>query len=126
MTSPADAPHVLLVDDDALIQRSLARLLGRRGYRVTVAGDGTACLEALRGDPSIAVVLLDLSLGDISGEELLGMSLELRPELPVIILSGYVEDPSRLSLARAIAAKPIQSDALIELVQKVLAGEPVG
>jgi CheY-like chemotaxis protein len=126
-TAPdASAPHVLLVDDDPLIQRSLARLLGRRGYRVTVAGDGDTCLGHLRGDASIAIVLLDLSLGDVSGEELLAQGLELRPELPFIILSGYVEDPSRLSRARAIASKPIQSDALIELVRQVLAGEPVG
>ena len=115
-------PHVLLVDDDALIQRSLARLLSRRGYRVTVHGDGAGCLAALEADPSVEVVLLDLSLGDMSGEEILAAGLALRPTLPFIILSGYVEDPSRLSKARAIASKPIQSDALVALLDEVLRG----
>lgn len=85
--------HVLVIDDDVYIGNMLEELLTREGYRVTRAYSGTEALLVLEGGrPDL--VLLDLMLPGLSGEELL-------PRIkgaPVIVVSAKVDTESKISL----------------------------
>lgn len=83
-----EQPHLLLVDDDETFTRVLARAMGRRGLRVSVANsadEGLALAE--RDTPDYAV--LDLKMDGDSGLVLLPKLLALDSEMRVVILTGY-------------------------------------
>lgn len=85
--------HVLVIDDDVYIGNMLEELLTREGYRVTRAYSGTEALLVLEGArPDL--VLLDLMLPGLSGEELLPHI----KDVPVIVVSAKVDTESKISL----------------------------
>lgn len=79
---------LLLVDDDPVFCRLMARQLTAYGHEVKVAGNGQAALEAVAGG-GVARVVLDLKLGDESGLALLAGLRRQWPWLPVVVLTGY-------------------------------------
>src|SRR5438552_16066157 len=79
--------NVLLVDDDALLRRSTARLLRQAGHRVEEQPDGEAALQAL-SKSNYDVVLTDLSMPRLDGLELLRRIRAFDSELPVILVTG--------------------------------------
>jgi CheY-like chemotaxis protein len=120
---PLDAP-ILLVEDDPQSRRALAELLCRAGFRVEVTTDGALALAALdRVRPSL--ILLDLLMPGLDGLEFV-RRLRARPEgdvknLPVVVISGVVDDPERLAQLSELhvhdhVPKPINFDNLLELV----------
>jgi DNA-binding response OmpR family regulator len=91
----ADGPLVLLVDDDAAIRRSVAVGLELEGFRVVSASGGRAALEAIeRVRP--AVVLLDLTMPDLDGLEVLRRLRGDGEEIPVCVLSARDEVDDRV------------------------------
>jgi DNA-binding response OmpR family regulator len=90
-----DAPTVLLVDDDAAIRRAVAEGLELEGFRVVGASGGRAALDALaRTDP--AVVLLDLTMPDLDGLEVLRRMRAGGQDVPVCVLSARNEVDDRV------------------------------
>jgi len=115
--------RLLLIDDEALVGRSLARLLTHHGHRVTVslsAADGLARYAEV--DPD--VVLLDLDMPGIGGRECLSRLLAEHPTARVVFLSGHHEpkhgDPESLGGARGFLHKPCDAAALIGAVMTAL------
>ena len=104
---------VLFVDDEEILRTVTAQALTRRGYVVHSATDGTAALELFQEVPSIDVVVTDMSMPGMSGAELIGLLREHRPDLPVVLCSGYVE-AAGLSAAEVSSylAKPFTFDEL--------------
>src|SRR5688572_32205823 len=95
-TNPPSAPdascHVLLVDDDASVQRLYARALRRVGYEVTTAGDVTGGLGVVRdAGIDIDVVVTDMALPDGTGIDVLDAVRAERPAVPVIFVTGSTE-----------------------------------
>jgi DNA-binding response OmpR family regulator len=87
-------PHILAVDDDEEIRELLFEFLTREGHRVTLAATGAEMVASLeQGSPDL--VLLDLRLPDGDGLSCLGR-LRAESRLPVIILSGKVDDVDRI------------------------------
>jgi DNA-binding response OmpR family regulator len=85
------SPHVLLVEDDETIGRSLARALESQGYTVTWAPDGAAARAALtRAAPDL--VLLDLGLPDVDGVDLCREVSTAAPTLPIVMLTARHEE----------------------------------
>lgn len=86
--------HILAVEDDEQVQELLSDYLSHEGFRVTVAATGAAMTAVLAADP-VDLILLDLRLPDGDG---LALVRQLRSEsqLPVIILSGKVEEVDRI------------------------------
>jgi DNA-binding response OmpR family regulator len=80
--------RVLIVDDEAELVGALAERLRLRGFEATGATSGEAALAHLVAAPC-DVVLLDLKMPGLGGLEVLRRIRERRPELPVILLSGY-------------------------------------
>jgi response regulator NasT len=118
--------RVLVVDDEELLLRSLARLLSRAGFEVvshlTVA-DASAALQA---DPEIDVVLTDLKLGLTSGLDLIPVALSSRARPGVIVFSGAAAmedvDAALAAGAAAVIRKPVHPSELIAAIEAVVAG----
>jgi PAS domain S-box-containing protein len=106
MPAAGAGQHVVVVDDDAVVVNMVQALLQRLGYRVTVASTPHDALEAVRTDPAqVDAVITDYSMPECSGLELARHLRALRPDLPVVISSGYVnEDLRRSAAADGIAA----------------------
>jgi len=92
-----DAWRMLVVDDDPVYVQTLARSLRRRGHAVDVAMEGAAALTAVESAPYDAVVL-DLRLATESGLQLIAPMKAARPELRILLLTGYA------SIATAVEA----------------------
>lgn len=83
--------RVLLVDDDDLVRRSLAELIAAGGHRVETAPDGASALRSLEAGASADLVVLDLNMQGLDGAETLTRLRSLRPELPVLLVSGFLD-----------------------------------
>lgn len=93
------ASRVLLVDDEAIVRRSVERMLARLGLTVLVAKDGEQALELhARHADEIGLVVLDLTLPGISGVEVLRELNARAPALPVILATGYSSEALRREL----------------------------
>jgi CheY-like chemotaxis protein len=83
---------VLLVEDEEGVREVVSRMLERLGFHVLSAEDGIAALEALdHGDAVVTAVLLDLSMPRMGGSDALRHIRERRPDLPVVLMSGYTQ-----------------------------------
>jgi two-component system, response regulator RegA len=117
--------RVLVVDDDEDFAGALARALTRRGFQVKTASDTSGALECAREFmPDQAV--LDLRLADASGLEMLQPLLDLRPELLVVMLTGYGSIPTAVAAVRAGARDYLTKPVDIERLVRVLRGESMG
>jgi DNA-binding response OmpR family regulator len=118
-------PHVLLVEDSALVTDALRVLFEGTGHRVSVAADVSAAVAACRAGP-VDVMLLDLSLGSEDG---LDVMVELRggPDEPRVTFAMTGHDDSR-TRARCLAAgcrevlvKPVPARELVRVVDGAVA-----
>src|SRR5439155_10843381 len=116
---------ILVVDDEPGL-RVLARTgLKRLGFDVLVAESGEQALEILRGGgQAIDLVLLDLSMPGLSGERVLRAIRGFKPELPVVIASGYATVESQTAWnaagAQGFVAKPYRIQDVAGKVRDVL------
>jgi len=79
---------VLVVDDEERFRNTLGKLLTAQGMVVTIAGGGEEALEILRGAPH-DIVLLDVKMPGMSGQQTLLEIKKLDPDIEVIILTGH-------------------------------------
>ncbi len=104
------AGRILLVDDEDIVLEMGKASLERHGYEVIVAASGPAALRVFRREPSrFDLVILDLSMPGMGGEEVLPELKRIRPEVRVVISSGYSQDD---------AMKHFQSFSGIGFIQK--------
>lgn len=83
---------VLVVDDDAVIRKVAKAILERFGYQVLLAENGLEALEIFEQmQEQIALVILDLTMPMMNGEEALRQIQVMRPGVPVLLSSGYNE-----------------------------------
>jgi PAS domain S-box-containing protein len=82
---------VLVIDDEAVVRNFAEVTLNEAGYRAIVAESGEQGLEFVRNRSEISLVLLDMSMPGMGGREVLEELTVLRPQLPVVICSGYSE-----------------------------------
>jgi DNA-binding NtrC family response regulator len=110
---------VLLVDDDERFRKFAANLLEKKGFIVDSATNGAEALMKVRDDET-DVVVLDLRLPDIDGNEVLRNIKIIKPELEVIILTGYGTMRSALLAMRdevfEYLTKPCGVDLLAETI----------
>jgi signal transduction histidine kinase/ActR/RegA family two-component response regulator len=88
-------PTVLMVEDDALVQSVAAPALEHAGFRVVVARDVNAALEALAREAGVDIVFSDIVMpGGRSGVDLANELRRRRPSLPVVLATGYADVPA--------------------------------
>src|ERR1035438_2214610 len=91
--------HVLLVDDDELIQGSVPETLRSLGHITTSATSGDEALTKLQGGLSPDVVLLDMNMPGLGGAETLSRLRELLPTVPVLLATGRVDQTALALIA---------------------------
>jgi CheY-like chemotaxis protein len=119
---------ILIVEDDGLVARHMARILRGAGHTPILASDGRSALLEASDRPDL--VLLDLGLPDVPGEELL-RHLKKRPEtagIPVIVVTGKTEAAAQLKttskeIVSDILLKPVSGSQLCQAVDTALAGQ---
>jgi CheY-like chemotaxis protein len=119
-TSPG---KLLLVDDESSLVDLLKRYLERMGFVVDACTDPVAALELVK-QPGNAYALLvtDLTLPGITGEELILRAREWQPDLPALLTSGY---PYQQHLPRtAFLQKPFLPKMLAETIESLMQGRP--
>lgn len=117
-------PVALLVEDDALVSRSIGSLLERHQIQVVTAADGQEALDLIdRTD--FDIVLLDLMLPDVNGFQFLrALRHTEQDDLPVVVVTSRT-DPVNHFWARRLGAmeyieKPVDNDYLMEVVDRCL------
>lgn len=116
---------LLLVDDDESVLRGLKTALERIGYRVTATTRSPEALEIFRAHPQdFDLVLTDQSMPDRTGLELAGEMLKIRPDIPVILFTGFSEGvgekEAKEAGIREFILKPIHTAEIAEVIRKVL------
>ena len=116
---------VYVVDDDPAIRRSLERLLATADFRVVSYATPMEFLEAAAGVPAGCVVL-DLRMPKMNGLDVQARLLTMRPDLPIIVVTGQGDVQSAVRAMKAGAVdfieKPYSDDSLIVSVESAVAG----
>ena len=125
LTPRMTGSRLLVVDDELAIRSILQRRLEKEGFEFLEASDGLEAIEAFKEHKdSIDCVLLDLSMPKLGGEEVCRELLALRPDLPIIIMSGHAAEDVLARLEGASISgtlqKPFCSQDLVETVNKAV------
>ena len=114
-------PRLLCVDDDSAFRQFYKDLLGSYGYEVTVAANAKQALKAFLNG-KVDAVLTDLEMPDMTGAELAARLKRLRPDLPVLLVSGSERvqgtPPAGVD---ATVAKGTPSSKLVDQIELLLA-----
>lgn len=112
--------HILLVDDQRSLRRSLALMLENAGFQTDEAADGPAALAKLRQTP-FDLVVTDLRMDGMSGIELLKEAKRTWPDLPMIVITAYGSIESAVEAMRLGAfdylSKPFSEADIVEKIQ---------
>jgi CheY-like chemotaxis protein len=117
---------ILVVDDESAIRRLLVQVLASLGYRIESVANGELALRILEDDPEIEMVLTDLSMPGLQGQDVAEWVLRRRPDVIVVCMSGSPDDAdgrlSRMVERRLITflPKPFLPTQVIRLVQRLL------
>ncbi|HTR87209.1 MAG TPA: ATP-binding protein [Reyranella sp.] len=111
---------LLFVDDDFLIGLSTASLLEDLGHNVIRASSGPDALEVLRSNRSIDLLITDYAMPGMTGLQLAEQARALRPELPILLATGYADVPVASQLELPRLSKPYQQRQLAEQVSTLL------
>jgi DNA-binding NtrC family response regulator len=112
--------RLLIVEDEAPLRDLLRRYLERAGYETETFASAEDALRRFEAEPqSFSLVITDLALPGLSGEELIDRMRAIQPELRVLILSGY---PHATTHPRtSFLQKPFLPKALVEAIERALA-----
>lgn len=115
--------RILLVEDETFLREVVAEYLQESGYEVEAVGDGDAGLGVLQSDADIDVLVSDIRLPGLSGYELAAAGRALRPELKLILMTGYAPSlPADLERAVfRVLQKPFPVNSLAGLVDAAMA-----
>ena len=120
MAAPAT---VLVVDDDRANLESVARIFQHEGMTPLTASDGQEALELLRR-PEVAVLVTDLMMPGMDGQELLAAARTVRPDVEVVLMTAYGTVEAAVHAMKDGAydflTKPLKRHALVKTVEKAL------
>jgi two-component system cell cycle sensor histidine kinase/response regulator CckA len=124
--STTQTPLVLVVDDEPPIREMERRILEKRGYRVIEAPGGAEGVAILKDGKSIDLLIADLDMPDIPGEEMVRQIRGARPDLKVLYVTAHIDRlldvRATLWEGEAFLDKPFTSKGLEEAVALLLYG----
>ena len=115
--APDTSLRIILLDDDSMIRDVISRQLRKRGLRVEVCANAAQTMAALEGPEAVDLLLTDFSMPDVSCDRLITRVHQRRPDLPVIILTGFPMD------AAAVLERYTGSGLLSLLCKPAAAGD---
>ncbi len=122
---PKGTETILLVDDEDAVIWTEKQMLERLGYKVISRTDSEDALKTLKADPDgFDLIITDMTMPKLTGKQLTRECIKIRPDLPVIICTGFNEKtknrtPEELG-ARSLLKKPISISQMARTVRKVL------
>jgi CheY-like chemotaxis protein/PAS domain-containing protein len=116
------AERIMVVDDQPGVSSYLNILLSEAGYQVSVFNNPIEALTILRRSPaSTDLIITDQQMPDLSGDAIIQAMGQLRPQLPIILCSGYSDDEwSTSGRAIEIIRKPVDPEALFASLNRLL------
>ncbi|HEY8610046.1 MAG TPA: response regulator [Roseomonas sp.] len=114
-----DPVRVLVVDDDATVREVTAGFLAELGHDTVEAEDGPAALRVLESDPSVRLMVADFAMPRMTGAELSERARAMRPDLPILLVTGYAE-LTALAADIPVLHKPYRQADLAEQVAALL------
>lgn len=112
---------VLLVDDEELIRGTVLNLLEVMGHQVEAVDGGAEALRRFENGLSADLVILDVNMPGMDGVETLTRLRALRPDLPVLLATGFVDDRIPTILARSGHVRLLKKPFKMSELQQVLA-----
>jgi DNA-binding response OmpR family regulator len=115
--------HILIIDDEATLRQTMARILQREGFEVTTASNGTEGLTLIN-EHGFDLVFLDIRMPDANGLDLLKTVHAGHPDLPVILFTAQPDLNSAMEAVRSGATdyllKPLKPELVIERTNTIL------
>jgi CheY-like chemotaxis protein len=126
----AGSGTILVVDDEELVRQTARQALERSGYEALVAENGEAAIELFAARVAgVRLVLLDMTMPVMSGEETFARLREIRPDVPILVSSGFNEREAARRFGEHVLAgflqKPYTAGTLIDRIQRAL-GDSAG
>lgn len=123
--------RVLYVDDDPLMSQMVDRMLTRARFKVKVVNDPQVAIEVLRENPhEFDVLVTDYNMPGLTGLQVIEAARELREDLPVILLSGYVSDQLCQACTQQgvgfVMEKQKSLEELRRVIEHALEAQPTG
>ena len=122
---PGGKESILIVDDEEMLATLTGKILAQLGYVITTKTSALEALAAFRTSPDdFDLIITDYTMPQLTGTELAGRILEIRPDMPIILCTGHSErvtetTAEEMGIAR-FALKPLDRSQLAELVRSVL------
>ncbi|MCB0296069.1 MAG: response regulator, partial [Calditrichaeota bacterium] len=121
--------RILLVDDEVPLVKVGQQILSQLGYQVTAETRSTAALATFSADPrQFDLLITDHTMPDMTGIELAQKVLAIRPELPVILVSGFSEigtqEQARQLGVRDFLTKPVPTRDLVQAIRRIFDKTP--
>lgn len=115
--------HILIVDDEPLIRKSLNEILRLEGYKVSMAASGNEALERLKQD-TVNIVISDIKMPGIDGVELLKVLKKENPKISVILITGHGNIETAVEAMKLGAfdyiTKPLLDNEIKIIIQKII------
>jgi two-component system, cell cycle sensor histidine kinase and response regulator CckA len=115
---------IVVAEDAEPIRKMVCAMLGQAGYRCLEAGDGREALDLITAAPeAVDLLLTDVIMPHLGGIELSRRVARVKPDIRILFMSGFSDDPIVRSLERARAvflAKPFTATLLLEKVRSAL------
>ncbi|VVT13668.1 MHYT domain-containing protein [Rhizobium sp. EC-SD404] len=115
---------ILAVDDDFLVLMNTVDLLQELGHDVMEASSGSMALDMLEKDAAIELLVTDHAMPGMTGTELARAIRQRRPDLPILVVTGYAEIPENEQLKLPMLGKPFTHDQLRDAVTSALMKGP--
>ena len=117
--------HILLVDDESMLADMSRKMLERLGYSVTVRTSSSEALATFKNNPdAIDLIITDQTMPGMTGMDLAGKMLQIRPDLPIILCTGYsstvTEQKVKAAGIKGFALKPLGKRKIATLVRQAL------
>jgi CheY-like chemotaxis protein len=116
---------IVVVDDDQLVLTNTKAMLEDFGHTVIEAISGVAALEVIRKTPHVDLVITDQAMPQMTGMQLAAAIKVDWPNLPILLMSGYAELPSKTSFEVPKLAKPFTLDDLEDAVARTMEGKAI-
>ena len=125
---PVGSEHILFIDDEEILTEMGKHLLEKLGYRVTVRKSSIEALSTFQGQPDqFDLVITDQTMPGMTGFDLARRLLQIRPELPIILCTGYSsqvsEEKVRSYGIKGFIMKPLAKKDIAHLIRKVVDGD---
>jgi DNA-binding response OmpR family regulator len=122
---PGGSETILLVEDEEMLNELVKTILETRGYKVIAARDGEEAIEKYTlHQQEIGLVLCDLGLPKVSGDEVLARLRALNPTVRFILASGHIEPEMKSQLlrdgAKAVIQKPYHPNEILRTIRSIL------